>query len=192
MLVGNANAEAMAEPFVTLSSASPTSSAEGGGNSTQTPDTSPSDSFDELAPLSGPLSSTHDTRRADYHMKDLEAFAKDLQNAADRAFPNEERVKARYNNVSVLLLRWEEDEMNVGWELDDLEKVFRNYGFETNRWLIPSKNSHLKLMSKVVDVVEENDGSYTDLIRESRLRRSAPFRLLCSCQCSASYRLSCH
>tara|TARA_R110002060_G_scaffold21322_2_gene28930 strand:- start:392 stop:724 length:333 start_codon:yes stop_codon:yes gene_type:complete len=47
----------------------------------------------------------------------------------------------------------------VGWELDDLEKVFRNYGFETNRWLIPSKNSHLKLMSKVVDVVEENDGS---------------------------------
>lgn len=39
-------------------------------------------SQDELAPLSGPLSSTHDTRRADYHMKDLEAFAKDLQNVS--------------------------------------------------------------------------------------------------------------
>ncbi|PVH82437.1 hypothetical protein DL98DRAFT_513879 [Cadophora sp. DSE1049] len=159
MLVTSANAEAMAEPFITLSSASPSSSAEGAGNTTESPNTSPSDSFDELTPLSGPLSATHDTRRADYHMKDLEAFARDLQNAADRAFPNEGMAKARYNNVSVLLLRWKDDEMNVEWELDDLEKVFRNYGFETDRWLIPSKSSHLKLMSKVVDVVEENDGS---------------------------------
>lgn len=43
-------------------------------------------------------------------------------------------------------------------ELDDLEKVFKNYGFGTDRWLIPTKNSHLKLMSKVVSVVEEHDG----------------------------------
>ncbi len=46
----------------------------------------------------------------------------------------------------------------VEWELDDLEKVFRNYGFETERWLIPTRSSHLKLMGKVVDVVEERDG----------------------------------
>ncbi|KAK0127369.1 hypothetical protein ONS96_006918 [Cadophora gregata f. sp. sojae] len=162
MLVARGDAEAVAEPFITLSSASSassSSSAEGDGNTTESPNTNPSDSLDEATPLSGPLSMTHDTRRADYHMKDLEAFARDLQNAADRAFPNEGRAKARYNNVSVLLLRWEDDKMNVEWELDDLQKVFRDYGFNTDRWLIPSKNSHLKLMSKVVDVVEENDGS---------------------------------
>ncbi|KAH7348578.1 hypothetical protein BKA65DRAFT_262573 [Rhexocercosporidium sp. MPI-PUGE-AT-0058] len=150
-------AEVMAKPFVTLTSSSP-SSAEG-GNTSESPNTSPEESFDETTPLPAPLFSTHDTRRAEYHMKDLEAFAKDLQNAADRAFPNERRAQTRYSSVSVLLLRWEDDEMNVEWEVDDLEKVFRHYGFETDRWLIPTKNSHLKLMSKVVDVVEENDGN---------------------------------
>jgi hypothetical protein len=47
--------------------------------------------------------------------------------------------------------------MNVDWELDDLDKVFMNYGFNTERWLIPSKNPHLKLMSKAIDLVEEHD-----------------------------------
>lgn len=48
--------------------------------------------------------------------------------------------------------------MNVEWELDDLEKIFREYGFGTERWLIPRKNAHLKLMSKAVEIVEEHEG----------------------------------
>ena len=44
--------------------------------------------------------------------------------------------------------------MNVSWELEDLEKVFRRYGYETVRWLIPTRNAHLRLTSKVVEVVE--------------------------------------
>lgn len=83
---------------------------------------------DEATPLLTPPSATHDTRRADFCVKDLDAFARDLQivskvvrgmrvlltvKAADRAFPNEARAKTRYSNVSVLLLRWEEDETNV-------------------------------------------------------------------------------
>ncbi|KAL2064350.1 hypothetical protein VTL71DRAFT_4844 [Oculimacula yallundae] len=146
------------EPFVTLSSLSPSSLNGGAGNPSESPNTTPEESFDETTLLPGLLSATHDTRRAEYHMKDLDAFAKDLQNAANRAFPNEGRAQGRYSRVSVLLLRWEDDEMNVEWELDDLGKVFGKYGFETEKWLIPSKNSHLKLMSKVVDVVEEHDG----------------------------------
>jgi hypothetical protein len=47
--------------------------------------------------------------------------------------------------------------MNVDWELEDLEKVFIRYGFNTERWLIPRKNSHLKLMSKAIEIVEEHD-----------------------------------
>lgn len=52
------------------------------------------------------------------------------------------------------------------WELDDLEKVFMKYGFNTERWLIPRKNAHLKLMSKAIDVVEhhEHDNAREDLV----------------------------
>lgn len=54
----------------------------------------------------------------------------------------------------MLLLRWEDDEMNVDWEVEDLEKVFMKYGFGTERWLIPRKNPHLRLMSKAIELVE--------------------------------------
>ncbi|CZR69300.1 uncharacterized protein PAC_19200 [Phialocephala subalpina] len=135
----------MAEPFITLSSS-------------DSSDASPSESYDDNTPLSTPASTTHDTSRAEFHVKDLEAFARDLQNAADRAFPNSSLAKPRYANVSVLLLRWEDDGMNVEWELDDLETVFRNYGFDTERWLIPRRNAHLKLMSRAVEIVEGHDG----------------------------------
>lgn len=48
--------------------------------------------------------------------------------------------------------------MNVEWELDDLEKVFMSYGFNTERWLIPRMNAHLRLMGKALEVVEKHDG----------------------------------
>ncbi len=56
--------------------------------------------------------------------------------------------------------------MNVEWELEDLEKVFQGYGFMTEQWLIPTKSSHLRLMSKAVDVVEQHqrDDEQTDLV----------------------------
>lgn len=91
-------AEAEPEPFVTISSSSPSSQEGDGGNTSDSPNTSPEESFvripsfrlhwssltalpqDESTPLPAPLSATHDTRRAEYHMKDLDAFAKDLQN----------------------------------------------------------------------------------------------------------------
>lgn len=45
----------------------------------------------------------------------LDFGLRDAENsqAADRAFPNEGRARTRYTHVSVLLLRWEDDEMNV-------------------------------------------------------------------------------
>ena len=46
--------------------------------------------------------------------------------------------------------------MDVEWELEDLQKVFVKYGFNTEKWLIPTKNSHLKLMSKAIEVVEQH------------------------------------
>ena len=47
--------------------------------------------------------------------------------------------------------------MNVDWELGDLEKVFLKYGFITEKWLIPKKDSNLNLMSKAIDIVEQHN-----------------------------------
>lgn len=46
--------------------------------------------------------------------------------------------------------------MNVDWGLHDLKNVFMKYGFSTEKWLIPTKNPHLTLMSKAIEVVEQN------------------------------------
>jgi hypothetical protein len=34
-------------------------------------------------------------------------------------------------DVRVLLLRWEENELQVEWELNDLAAAFEDYGFNT-------------------------------------------------------------
>ncbi|RDL34352.1 uncharacterized protein BP5553_07480 [Venustampulla echinocandica] len=77
--------------------------------------------------------------------------------AAIRAFPNRWHDQSRYREVSVLLLRWEDDEMGVEWEVDDLEKVFMCYGYNTERWLIPTKSAHLELMARALDIVKKHN-----------------------------------
>jgi len=77
-----------------------------------------------------------------------------MSKSAKAAFPNRERSKARYKTVQVLLLRWKDDDLDVCYEVEDLEKVFRRYGFSTETWLIPTENSHLKLMIKAASFVE--------------------------------------
>lgn len=47
--------------------------------------------------------------------------------------------------------------MGVDWELQDLKNVFIKYGFDAEEWLIPKRNSHLKLMTKAIEVVENNN-----------------------------------
>lgn len=120
-----------------------------------------SEPIDYATPLSSlqssppSLTSTiHDTRRAKYHMKDLASFAATVEAAANRAFPNSGRPISRYKSVQVLLLRWDEDDLDVAWEVEDLEKVFKSYGFDTEIWLIPSDNSHLELMIKAASFVK--------------------------------------
>ena len=46
--------------------------------------------------------------------------------------------------------------MGVQYELEDLAKVFQSsYGYETETWLIPTVKSHLALMRKSLQVVED-------------------------------------
>jgi hypothetical protein len=78
----------------------------------------------------------------------------DSSKAAASIFPN--RGRCRYNDVQVLLLRWEHDEMGVEYELDDLAVTFKNaYGFNTETWLIPTTQPHLALMGKAFKMVQD-------------------------------------
>ena len=60
-----------------------------------------------------------------------------------------------------MLLRWEEDELDIKSELDDLAKVFQDYGFKTETWLIPTEAPLRKMMGKAVKFVEEHESEDT-------------------------------
>lgn len=57
-----------------------------------------------------------------------------------------------------MLIRWEEDELEVEWELNELQQVFREeYGFSTEQFLIPIQNAHRKLNHKALSFVEDHE-----------------------------------
>ena len=61
----------------------------------------------------------------------------------------------RYNTVHVLLVSWEEDDLKVIDEVEELEKVFdRTYGFCTERYQIPSDNSQLQATRRWIDFLD--------------------------------------
>jgi predicted protein tyrosine phosphatase len=66
--------------------------------------------------------------------------------------------------TKVLLLRWEEDHLNVAGEVEYLEKVFRDYGFETEIWKIPTESPDRKILRKALDFVDDNEDEDTLLI----------------------------
>lgn len=77
-----------------------------------------------------PCSRTHDISRISYHIKDLVTFGESLAKAAAAAFPNQ--GKTHYHNVYVLLLCWEEDNLGVATDLQELDEVLRRtYHFQT-------------------------------------------------------------
>ncbi|KAL2038882.1 hypothetical protein N7G274_008404 [Stereocaulon virgatum] len=61
------------------------------------------------------------------------------------------RPESRYKNVEVLLLQWEENDLGVEKEIQELELVFRERcNFTTHRWSIPSTDSEDKLFYRIL------------------------------------------
>ncbi|KAL9586255.1 MAG: hypothetical protein Q9212_001031 [Teloschistes hypoglaucus] len=101
-------------------------------------------------------SRTHDISRISYHIKDLVTFGENLTKAAAAAFPNQ--GKTRYHNVYVLLLCWEEDNLGVAVELQELDKVLgQTYHFQTEAWRIPSTNPHNALAFRLMEFLRDHD-----------------------------------
>ena len=98
----------------------------------------------------------HDTRDANYHIKDLPQFLKRVEEATKAAFPNAGR--SRYATVNVLLLYWEDDDLGVIDEISVLERIFSdNYRYSTERWAIPSEDSDDSLLLKLHGFRKSND-----------------------------------
>lgn len=103
-----------------------------------------------------PVDRTHDISNASYHVKDVKALGKVLTEAGHAAFPN--RGRSRYKEAHVLLLSWEDDDLGVIDEVNDLQDVFRQtYNYETEVWKIPSKRAHNSLATRIVQFVADHD-----------------------------------
>ncbi|KAG4442978.1 hypothetical protein IFR05_001509 [Cadophora sp. M221] len=112
---------------------------------------------DGSTPLTSVSPSSHDTSRARFHHPDLKVFAKDLNDAAKAAYPNGPKLgRNRYRTVHVCLIRWT-DATEFEQEIDDLDKVFQEYGFTTTKWLLQNTNSYRDLMRKTLDFIESAD-----------------------------------
>ncbi|KAK7419813.1 hypothetical protein QQZ08_010701 [Neonectria magnoliae] len=94
---------------------------------------------------------------------DFESFARHLQDAAMLIQRQTERPP--YTDVSVLLLRWEEDD-SVDDDLVALEQVFqKQYNFRTERWHIPTvPNPSIKLGVQMASFLEHARASHLLII----------------------------
>lgn len=105
-----------------------------------------------------PPPSTPGAPGGNFERQDFEAFAKHLQDAAIYIYNQGQKVP--YAQVSVLLLKWDEDLVSAA-KVSSLERVLHDrYNFRTERWGIPSvPNPELKLNNKISDFVQSQDGA---------------------------------
>jgi len=67
--------------------------------------------------------------------------------------------------VTVLLLRWTDDDLDIQTELDRLREVFEfQFRFATEQWNIPSNNSTRALQAKLYDFQEAHQSESELLI----------------------------
>lgn len=72
----------------------------------------------------------------------------------DGQFPN---LRSYHTKVTVLCLYWEEDDMGVETEVNGIGELFKmSFGYEIERFMIPSKNSQIVLTRKVMEIFEEH------------------------------------
>jgi hypothetical protein len=88
----------------------------------------------------------------------------DLHEAAKAVFPN--TAPARYRNVYVLMLKWEDEDPNlpVSREITRLFKVFQDlYRFQTEVWDIKEVACHAEVNQKILDFSRLGGDSKEDL-----------------------------
>ncbi|KAI4286207.1 MAG: hypothetical protein L6R38_000103 [Xanthoria sp. 2 TBL-2021] len=98
---------------------------------------------------------THDISLVGSHVKDLAEWARILTQTISAAHPR--AGGSRYTDVKVLLLSWEDDDLGVATEISELDDVFRYvYGYTTDQWKIPSTQSHIALVRRILDLLADS------------------------------------
>ncbi|KAL9004727.1 MAG: hypothetical protein Q9188_002454 [Gyalolechia gomerana] len=105
-----------------------------------------------------PQERTHDISLINHHVKDLVDLCQTLNRALSAAFPRSSR--SRYCDVYVLLISWENDDLGVATEIDELEVLFRHmYQYRTDQWKIPSTKSHNAVVRRIMQSLDEFESS---------------------------------
>lgn len=106
---------------------------------------------------------THDISSIDHHVKDVDTLCQVLNQALTAAFPRSSR--SRYSDVYVLLISWENDDLGVVTEIDELEVLLRHmYHYRTDQWKIPSNKSHNAVVRRIMQSLEDFESTDNLLI----------------------------
>ena len=98
---------------------------------------------------------THDISLSGCHISDLDNWTRILNQTISAAHPR--TAGSRYTNVDVLLLSWEDDDLGVATEIQELDDVFHQvYGYKTEQWKIPSIQSHIALVRRILDSLADS------------------------------------
>ncbi|KAG4439096.1 hypothetical protein IFR05_005438 [Cadophora sp. M221] len=111
-----------------------------------------------------PPPSAHDLDQMNYHIG-LQEFGTQLQHAANAIFPGDQI--SRYTQVDVILLCWEDEDPNlpVSLEIEELADVFAKlYGFNVEKWSIPSEDCHIRVQTKILQFLEHSDSAHLKIV----------------------------
>jgi hypothetical protein len=93
----------------------------------------------------------------------LQELTRDLDLALQRQWASRHQTRfSKYESVKAFLVSWEEDDLGVEEEVDDLARLLKHtYSYQVEKWKIPSRNSQIALDKKVGDLVCELEGAST-------------------------------
>jgi hypothetical protein len=108
---------------------------------------------DGFVRLSSRSSRTHDISLTEHHVPDIRHVAADLNAAVQAVWAK--RHEIRYSKAYVLLLSWEDDDLGVQTEIDELRKVFNEtYHFEVQEYKIPSTKPSRNVNTRVREFLD--------------------------------------
>ncbi|KAF1846336.1 uncharacterized protein K460DRAFT_356027 [Cucurbitaria berberidis CBS 394.84] len=108
------------------------------------------------APFTLPLPLNTHNVVTNAHIHDLQLFSKDLSAAVQAVWAT--RHESRYSDVKVLILSWEDDDLGVYREIEDLKRTFCDlFHYEVTEWWIPQHKPERKLNLEVGKFLERYD-----------------------------------
>jgi hypothetical protein len=108
------------------------------------------DGFVRLSPR------THDISLTENHVPDIEYIAEDLKAAVQAVWAK--RHDIRYSKAFVLLLSWEDEDLGVHTEINELRDVFdERYHFEVQEYKIPSMKPTRNVTNRVREFLNQEN-----------------------------------